>query len=97
MYRILAYNFLYRYQVYDGDSTAASLLATLCGGRVPATIHSTGRSLFFRFQLAGNRWKRGNYDITYTSSMSQFQGKHILNLLYLCIILFIIRQNVIEK
>ena len=66
--------------MYDGDSTAASLLATLCGGRVPATIHSTGRNLFFRFQLTGSRWKRGNYDITYTSSMSQGQGKHILNL-----------------
>ena len=70
------------FQVYDGSSTSAPLLATLCGTTLPSTIHSTGRDLYFNFVVtrsgrSGRYYDRGAYDITYTSSMVQGQGRHV--------------------
>ena len=70
------------FKVYDGSSTSAPLLATLCGATLPSTLHSTGRDLYFNFVVnrsgsRGRYFDRGAYDITYTSSMVQGQGRHI--------------------
>ena len=66
--------------MYDGSSATAPLLNTICGYSLPNTIHSSGQDLWFRFALARdtttpagqgsrrNRYLRGAYDMTYTSS-----------------------------
>ena len=83
--------------MYDGNSTSSPVLATLCGRRIPRTIHSTGRDLFFRFSLtASSSWYRGSYDITYTSSMVHGTGIYIyfLNQNLQLIVLKLELQNV---
>ena len=41
----------YIFQIYDGSSQAAPLLANLCGYSIPASVFSSGNSLWFKLQV----------------------------------------------
>ncbi len=38
------------HQVYDGSSASATLLATLSGTTLPATVRTTGQNMFLKVQ-----------------------------------------------
>lgn len=46
-------------QVYDGPTTASTLIGTYCGSTSPGTITSSGSCLTFRFVSNGNNEKAG--------------------------------------
>lgn len=56
-------------RIYDGADTTANLIGTACGNTIPATITSTGGTMFIRF-TSDVSYTGAGWDASYTSTTS---------------------------